>query len=44
MITCLREIIEKYITFLVPFEKEVTRIDEKGKEIKKTPYLTDYNL
>ena len=32
--TCLREITEKYIIFLVPIEKEVTRIDENLGEIK----------
>ena len=34
--TCLRENTEKYITISVPIEKEVTRIDQKGKEITKT--------
>ena len=34
--TCLGENTEKYITFSVPIEKEVTIIDK--------PYLTDYNL
>ena len=34
--TCLRENTEKYKTFSVPIEKEVTRIDKKGKEIIKT--------
>ena len=34
--TCLRKNTEKYITFSVPIEKEVTRIDENGKEITKT--------
>ena len=33
--TCLDENIEKYITFTVPVEKEVTRIDKNGKEIRK---------
>ena len=33
--TCLRENTEKYITFTVPKEKEVTRIDENGEEITK---------
>ena len=32
---CLAENTEKYITFLVPIEKEVTRIDRKGKESQK---------
>ena len=33
--TCLRENIEKYITFAVPIEKEVARIDKNGEEITK---------
>ena len=33
--TCLRENTEKYITFTVPIEKEVTRIDKNGEEITK---------
>ena len=33
--TCLGENTDKYITFTVPIEKEVTRIDKNGKEIKK---------
>ena len=33
--TCLGENIEKYITFSVPIEKEVTRIDKNGEEITK---------
>ena len=31
--TCLGKNTEKYITFSVPIEKEVTRIDKSGKEI-----------
>ena len=34
--TCLRKTTEKYITFSIPIEKEVTRINKKGKEITKT--------
>ena len=34
--TCLGENTEKYITFTVPIEKEVTRIDKNGEEITKT--------
>ena len=30
---CLGENIEKYITFTVPIENEVRRIDKNGKEI-----------
>ena len=33
--TCLGDNTEKYITFIVPIEKEVTRIDTNGKEIAK---------
>ena len=33
--TYLGEISEKYITFTVPMEKKVTRIDKIGEEIKK---------
>ena len=33
--TCLGENTDKYITFTVPIEKEVTRIDKNGKDIKK---------
>ena len=33
--TCLGENTGKYITFTVPIEKEVMRIDENGEEITK---------
>ena len=33
--TCLGENTEKYITFTVPIEKKVTRIDQNGEEITK---------
>ena len=33
--TCLEENPEKYITFTVPIEKQVTRINKNGKEITK---------
>ena len=33
--TCLEENTEKYITFTVPIEKEVSRIDKNGEEITK---------
>ena len=33
--TCLGENTEKYITFTVPIEKAVTRIDKNGEEITK---------
>ena len=37
--TCLAKNIEKYITFSVPIEKEVTRIYKNGEDITKTiPY------
>ena len=32
---CLRENAEKYITFTVPLEKEVTKIDKNGEQITK---------
>ena len=41
--TCLGEDTEKYITFKVPIEKEVTKIDKNGKETTKI-YLTYFNL
>ena len=34
---------EKYITFTVPIEKKVARIDKSGEEITKI-FLTYYNL
>ena len=34
--TSLGENTEKYITFTVPIEKEVTRIDKNGEEVKKS--------
>ena len=38
--TCLGKNTEKYLTFTVPIEKEVTRTDENGEEITKNiPYL-----
>ena len=40
--TCLGEKTEKYITFTVPVEKEVTRIDKNGKKITKI-YLSYHN-
>ena len=33
--SCLGEITEKYVTFPVPIEKEVTRIDKNGEEVSK---------
>ena len=33
---CLRESTEKYITFSVSIQKEVTRIDKNGEEVIKT--------
>ena len=38
-LTGLRERIEKYITFTVPREKKVTRIDKKGEEVTKNIYM-----
>ena len=41
--TCLGEITKKYITFTVPIEKEVTRIDKNGEEtIKNMSYILQY--
>ena len=41
--TCLEENTENYITFTVPVEEKVTRIDKNGEEITKK-HSTDYNL
>ena len=41
--TCLGEITEKYITFTVLIEKEVTRIDKNGEKVTKNIF-TYYNL
>ena len=41
--SCLGENTEKYMTFIVPIEIEVTRMDKSGVEITKI-YLTYYNL
>ena len=41
--TCLGENSEKYISFTVPIEKEVTRVDKIGEKLKNI-YLTYYNL
>ena len=41
--TSLEENTKKYITFSVPVEKEVTRIDKNGKKLQKL-YLKDYDL
>ena len=40
LFTCLGENTEKYITFTIPIEKEVTRIDENGEVIiEHIPYI-----
>ena len=41
-LTCLRENIEKYITFTFPIEKEVTRIDKNGEITKNTSYILQF--
>ena len=41
--TCFGENTEKCITFTVPIEREVTRIDKNGQNVTKI-YLTYYNL
>ena len=38
-LTCLRENLEKYITFTVPIEKEVTKIDKNGEQITKNIFF-----
>ena len=40
--TCLGENTEKYITFTVPIEKKVSRIDKDGKKYKK--YILDITV
>ena len=41
--TCLGENTEKYITFTVPIENEVTRIDKNGEKITKNiPYILQF--
>ena len=42
--SCLEEHAEKYITFTVPIEKEVTKIDKNRTEITNLTYLPYYNL
>ena len=40
---CLGENTKKYITFTVPIEKEVTRIDKNGEEITKNlSYISQF--
>ena len=42
--TCLVENSEKYITFTVPIEQEITRIDKNGEEITKNmSYMLQFN-
>ena len=41
--TCLVENTEKYITFTVPVEKEVTRINKNGEEVTKNiSYISQF--
>ena len=41
--SCLGENTEKYLTFTVPIEKEVKRIDKNGEEItKNTSYILQF--
>ena len=42
--TCLGENAEKYITFTVPIEKQVTKIDKKNRRNHDNIYFTYYNL
>ena len=37
--TYLGENTEKYKTFIVPIEKEVTKIDKNGKEMSRKKYI-----
>ena len=39
---CLEENTEKYISFTVPIEKEVTRIDENGEEFTKISHTLQF--
>ena len=42
-LTCLRENNEKYLIFMVPIEKEVTRIGKNGeKTIKNISYILQF--
>ena len=43
-LTCLNKNAEKYITFTVSIEKEVTRIDKNEEEVTKKYILRNYNL
>ena len=40
--TCLEENTEKYITFTVPIEKEVTRMDKNGEVTKNISYVLQF--
>ena len=40
--TCLGQKTEKYVTFIVPTEKEVTRIDKMEKNFKNVSYLLQF--
>ena len=41
--TCLAENTEKYITFTVPIEKEVTRIEKMKKKLQKISYILQFS-
>ena len=41
--TCLGVNTEKYISFSVPIEKEVLKIDKKKEKKSQKPYLTIHN-
>ena len=42
--TCLGKYTKKHITFTVPIEKEVTRINKTGEEIKRNiSYILQFN-
>ena len=40
----LGENTEKYVSFSVPVEKEVTKVDTRKIELLEKPYPTDYHL
>ena len=41
--TCLGEKIERYKTFTIPIEKEVTKIDKNGEDVTKNiPYIIPF--
>ena len=41
-LACLEKNTEKYITFTVPIEKEVMRIDKNGEKLQYILHITNY--